>query len=487
LVVHGAGAIADKLIVDKSYESFDAVFDTKADSTFLLGRYLQPETLKALLLFGSVAGRYGNRGQSDYAAANEVTNRLGWQLARHWPNVRVATINWGPWDTTGMASEEVKRQFRDRGVIPIPIEAGCDFFWQELTLGSPEDVEIIAGEGPWEAYETSLETWEAPADVLFETNGSEGTGTEQSRGASRNAPTGFVDRDRLQLQSNGSLLLEHRFSARSDPYLLDHRLDDQLVLPAAVALEWLAQLAQATWPDWVVTDVRDLRVLRGLTVPLEGERSVVLRVQASSHGSAESVDAIAQILDPERQSPFYQATVTLAAQLEPSPPIADLEKISGPGLDVTTAYDKFLFHGDRFRLIEEISCCHQCSSTSLATSGIDARVRPTSSEQWLNRPAAGWLFDPGLIDTAPQLAIVWMRLHRDTTVLPNRFGRVRRYQASLQPQPLHLALRVQQAEGTSLLYHAWFYDDCGRIHFAMEDVEGTGNAALNRLAARPVR
>ena len=35
-VIHGAGIIEDKLIVDKSAESFNRVFDTKADSLFIL-------------------------------------------------------------------------------------------------------------------------------------------------------------------------------------------------------------------------------------------------------------------------------------------------------------------------------------------------------------------------------------------------------------------------------------------------------------------
>lgn len=152
-VIHGAGIIEDKLIADKTLASFDRVFDTKVDSTFILSRHLRPDSLKALVLFSSVAGRCGNRGQSDYAAANEVMNRLAWQMNERWPNTRVVAINWGPWDTTGMASEEVKRQFRERGIIPIPLPGGRQFFAEELRYGHKGETEVIAGEGPWEAYE----------------------------------------------------------------------------------------------------------------------------------------------------------------------------------------------------------------------------------------------------------------------------------------------------------------------------------------------
>lgn len=155
-VIHGAGIIEDKLIVDKSNESFERVFDTKVDSTFILSRHLRTESLKLLVLFSSVAGRYGNRGQSDYAAANEVMNRFALRLQKSWPNTRVVAINWGPWDTTGMASESVKRQLRERGIIPIPPQSGRQFFTDELRYGSKDETEVIAGVGLWAAYEADF-------------------------------------------------------------------------------------------------------------------------------------------------------------------------------------------------------------------------------------------------------------------------------------------------------------------------------------------
>ena len=155
-VIHGAGIIEDKLIVDKTPESLERVFDTKVDSTFTLYHHLRPDTLKAIVLFSSVAGRCGNRGQSDYGAANEVMNRLAWQMDGKWTNTRVVAINWGPWDTTGMASEEVKRQFRERGIIPIPLDSGCQFFREELHYGHKGETEVIAGEGPWEASDAEM-------------------------------------------------------------------------------------------------------------------------------------------------------------------------------------------------------------------------------------------------------------------------------------------------------------------------------------------
>jgi malonyl CoA-acyl carrier protein transacylase/NAD(P)-dependent dehydrogenase (short-subunit alcohol dehydrogenase family) len=88
-VIHGAGVIQDKLIRDKTPESYDRVFETKVESALILSRHLKFEDLKFCVFFASVAGRFGNRGQCDYAAANEVLSKLAVQLDRRCPG-RVA-------------------------------------------------------------------------------------------------------------------------------------------------------------------------------------------------------------------------------------------------------------------------------------------------------------------------------------------------------------------------------------------------------------
>ena len=151
-VVHGAGVIEDKLIKDKTLDSFDRVLGTKTRSAFILSRKLKPESLKLFVLFSSVAGRFGNQGQCDYAAANEIINKLAVYLDKKWPG-RVVSINWGPWDKSGMVSDGLRKEFARRGVRLIPPAAGSRFMNAEIKKGEKGEVELVVGDGPWGAVE----------------------------------------------------------------------------------------------------------------------------------------------------------------------------------------------------------------------------------------------------------------------------------------------------------------------------------------------
>lgn len=145
-VIHGAGIIEDKLIKDKTPKSFEQVISTKVDSAFILSRKLRSDTLKFLVFFSSVSGRFGNKGQSDYAVANEILNKLAIYLDHRWL-ARVVSVNWGPWDALGMVSPELRQEFTRRGITLTPIAIGRQRFIEELTLGRKGEVEImICGE-----------------------------------------------------------------------------------------------------------------------------------------------------------------------------------------------------------------------------------------------------------------------------------------------------------------------------------------------------
>jgi len=144
-VIHGAGVIEDRYLRDKTPESFDRVYDTKVQSARTLMNHLNPETLKFLFFFASIASRYGNTGQSDYAAANEVLSKMAIYLDAKW-KARVASIAWGPWSGVGMVAE-LQRHLEAKGLKLIKPEVGANLLINELLYGKKGDCEVIIAGG----------------------------------------------------------------------------------------------------------------------------------------------------------------------------------------------------------------------------------------------------------------------------------------------------------------------------------------------------
>ncbi len=89
------------------------------------------EDTRLIVFFSSAAGVFGNAGQTDYAAANDVLDRLALHLAESRP-MRAISVAWGPWDSAGMVSDELRREYDRRGIGLIPLEAGVAGLLDEI-------------------------------------------------------------------------------------------------------------------------------------------------------------------------------------------------------------------------------------------------------------------------------------------------------------------------------------------------------------------
>ena len=144
-VIHGAGVIEDSRIRNKTAESAARVLAAKVHGANVLAARLKPESLKFLVFFSSVAGRFGNAGQVNYAAANEYLNKLADELDGQWP-ARVVAVNWGPWDR-GVVPPQLADRFREAGIAVIPTPSGVEAFVQKLQVRKHHAAEVVIGCG----------------------------------------------------------------------------------------------------------------------------------------------------------------------------------------------------------------------------------------------------------------------------------------------------------------------------------------------------
>ncbi|MEC3982732.1 SDR family NAD(P)-dependent oxidoreductase, partial [Amycolatopsis sp. H20-H5] len=146
-VVHAAGVIDDKLMAEKDERSFRAVFGTKVDGArALLDALVQLNVRPGFVaFFGSISAVLGNRGQTDYAAANDALESLGASWAERTGN-RALTVHWGPWAPSdghnGMVSGELAREYGRREIGLIDPAEGTAALLRELAYG-PRDLRSV--------------------------------------------------------------------------------------------------------------------------------------------------------------------------------------------------------------------------------------------------------------------------------------------------------------------------------------------------------
>lgn len=453
-LIHGAGIIEDKLVQDKSVESFERVLQTKTRSAFVLSRCLRPESLRFAVFFSSVAGRFGNRGQGDYAAANEVVNKLAVRLDRRWPT-RVCSINWAPWDKRGMVSPELKREFMERGVGLLDPPAGRRALWEEIQQPRTAPPEVVVAASTQAALVPT-----APAEPRRE-----------------KAPL-IASATRLP-STAGAAEYERLLDPAVDHYLRDHRLDGRCVLPLAFATELMAEAAQATWSQLTVHAVRDLQLLKGIALD-DAPLRLIINVRTPSPGIAgSSTAAVVDITTPSTaRAPRYRAVVELGERtaVPPAftPPMSALQHFTLPLLD---AYRLWTFHGPAFQRITAIA--------GLGSDAIVGTVYSASSRSGLaTDPVADWVIDPFVFDCALQMLLMWSRAHNDKTALPSRFRAFRRF-GSLSDTVIHCHVAVESlAGGHALRSDVHFVGPDGRVLGTLEGMEASCTAALNRLTVQ---
>ena len=109
VLLHAAGLDISHSLPDKEPSEFDLVFEVKSDGWFNLMAAIGDLPLGATVVFSSVAGRFGNLGQTDYSAANDLLCKLASALRTTRPGTRAIAIDWTAWAGIGMAA---------RGSIP---------------------------------------------------------------------------------------------------------------------------------------------------------------------------------------------------------------------------------------------------------------------------------------------------------------------------------------------------------------------------------
>ncbi len=146
VLLHAAGLEISRDLPQKEPSEYDLVFDVKINGWFNVWKAAQSMEVGATVGFSSVAGRFGNQGQTDYSAANDLLCKITSNMRRSRPQTRALATDWTAWGGIGMATRgSIPKIMEAAGVQMLPPEAGVAWIRRELTQHAFSGEIIVAG------------------------------------------------------------------------------------------------------------------------------------------------------------------------------------------------------------------------------------------------------------------------------------------------------------------------------------------------------
>ncbi|SMC51885.1 type I polyketide synthase [Lentzea albidocapillata] len=324
-LLHGAGVNQPRRLAEVGEEGLVATVAPKVRGLRALlsavEEVVPEDELRLVVAFGSIIGRQGLAGQSEYCVANDWMRVELEHWARRNPRCRTHLLEWSAWSGVGMADRmRVTTQLSRLGLALIEPERGVTAMLDALTDPSAPVTLLVTGRFP-------------PSPTLR---------VEPEHHLS---PAGLRFAEELRSWVPGvETIAEATLNTGTDPYLSEHRVSGVLVLPAVIGAEAMAQTAALTTGPRGSWTFRDLRLHRPVTV---GERSDrVIRVAAL-------VCRDRQVDLSVRQDGDRFGADHLSASLVPSapPPARRAPVDAAPAGPPHHAYGSVLFHSGRFERV----------------------------------------------------------------------------------------------------------------------------------------
>lgn len=439
VLIHAGGIEISKALNQKPAEQFDLVFDIKADGFFSLLKAAGEMPIGATVVFSSVAGRFGNSGQTDYSAANDLLCKLSSSLRRWRPGTRAIAIDWTAWGGIGMATRgSIPRIMEMAGIDMLPPQAGIPTVRRELLGGGGEVV--VAG-----ALGVMVEEFDETGGVDPEKLLQRYEGTKETK---------FLMVENVKAYKlYGGLEVETTLDPQAQPFLYDHAMEGTPLLPGVMGTEAFAGLAALAAPGYVVAAVENEDFHAPFKFYRMEPQTLYLSATAVPQGDDllvhTALRSVRELATGTQQKLHFTATVRMTKE---TPQAAAVSFTPPAGFEVApeAIYDVY-FHGPAYRVLAGVSVNGE-TAVGLLAHDLPPNANPADAAE---------LMAPRLIELCFQTAGVWEIRTKGQMALPLALDAVTAYRQEAEASgPLYA---VVTAVGHGASFNAQVVDADGRV------------------------
>jgi len=222
-LAHFAGLERSKLVVDKTLDEFFLIFNTKANSAVNFWKENIVKENGLYIMVSSIAGKFGNLGQTDYSAASDYISKFAINLFNK--GIKAFAIDMTAIANVGMGIRP--------GVEAFLKSQQVDFLYPQEVMNALCD-EISYGEFPEVIYSASLGKLDWDKQLQYEekfpfgSSSSDGLELHFMEKINKNSPsTGFSAQKKISIETEN--------------YLLDHSINETPVFPGVMGIETFAE------------------------------------------------------------------------------------------------------------------------------------------------------------------------------------------------------------------------------------------------------
>lgn len=443
-IIHGAARNVPRLLSQLDEASVGQTLAVKVGGARNLLLAVNPEKLRLLVSFGSIIARTGLPGEADYGLANEWLTRLTeqWQAAH--PRCRCLAVEWSIWAGVGMGARLGRIDVLVRqGIIPIPPDEGVSMLFRLLSQPLPIVPVMVMGR----LGEMPTFKMEQPELPLLR----------------------FLEQPRVYYP-NVELVVDVELSTGTDPYLNDHQVQGERLLPAVMGLEAMVQVASALLGSTELPCLQEVMFNRPVVAPEMG----ALKIRIAALVRETDVVEVALLSEETAfQIEHFRATCRFDGvrpeAIEPAPALS----LNGNHQSRTSIiperdlYGSILFHRGRFRRLSNYRLlkARECM----------AEIAADGDSAWFSQYLPGTLMlgDPGARDAAIH-AVQACIPH--ATLLPIGVDRISLHPAR-NDAPLFVHARELEQDGNTFTYDLQLMtaDGCVREHWERLRLRAVGS------------
>ncbi len=409
VIVHAGGLEISRSLSEKDAAQFDLVFDVKADGFFSLLNAAKGLPIGAVVAFSSVAGRFGNNGQTDYSAANDLLCKIVSSFRQWRPQTRGIAIDWTAWGGIGMATRgSIPKIMEMAGIEMLSPECGIPTVRRELVAGGFSGEIVVGGK-----LGVLVDEWDADG----------GLDPEKATALARENKYLMIGEVKAA-KVYGGIEVETTLDPNEQPFLYDHAIDGTPLLPGVMGTETFAELASLIAPDYHVTAVSDVEFESPFKFYRMEPQTLYLNaaIAPAANGDLIARATLRSVRQPNANMPVQEKThFTATIHLSRTPVDQPAIAFEPPVLDslTTTAETlyKVYFHGAAYQVIER-GCVGADNAVTLLRDPLPPNSNPAD---------AASLMHPRLIELLFQTAGMWDIKTNGTMALPLAIGSVTAY------------------------------------------------------------